>query len=171
VKYTLSGTPTKVCNGKNGTNGTTGFTETLPPGETETGTWSMGVPPTEKEFEFQVPISFPIPVAHGGANAFFFTPAQVRNEEFGTTGCKWQLENVNAKPESTVPGTLCVFTEFGELGNIETNFPFFQVPGESFEQGYAPAGAYLVVKKKATAGNANAKVAGAGVWAVTAPTS
>jgi hypothetical protein len=33
---------TLVCNGKPGTNGQTGFTETLPPGKTETGAWAIG---------------------------------------------------------------------------------------------------------------------------------
>lgn len=33
------------CTTLKGTNGTTGFTETLPPGETETGTWVMGPGP------------------------------------------------------------------------------------------------------------------------------
>lgn len=162
VKYTLSGTPTKVCNGE------TGFTATLPPGKTETGTWSIAVPPTEKAFEFQEPISFPIPIAHASHEAFFFTPAQVRNEEFGTTGCKWELEKPNAKPESTFAGALCVFTQYGELASVEANF--FQLPGEPAEEGYGPSGTFLYVIKKATVGEFN-QVTAVGTWAVTAPTS
>lgn len=54
-----------VCNGKKGTNGTTGFTETLPPGKTETGVWGGGFPEEGAEFAKRryYPISFPIPLA------------------------------------------------------------------------------------------------------------
>jgi hypothetical protein len=39
-KFTVGGKETTVCNGKAGANGTTGFTEKLPAGKTETGSWS-----------------------------------------------------------------------------------------------------------------------------------
>ncbi|MET0306887.1 MAG: hypothetical protein ABW196_11775 [Solirubrobacterales bacterium] len=63
VKYTLDGVTTKVCNGKNGTNGTTGFTEVLPPGETETGTWSFDTQGEKPAEVVRSPISFNIPLA------------------------------------------------------------------------------------------------------------
>jgi hypothetical protein len=64
---------------------------------------------------------------------------QVEDQAFGTTGCKWELEDVNAKPESTKPGVLCVFEQRGE----KIKFVQFQDPGEVFAEGYAPSGAYL----------------------------
>lgn len=157
VKIVSASPPTKVCNG------TTGFTKTLPPGETETGTWSIALPTTS--IEFTVPISFPIPLAKAGAEAkaFFFTTAQVANEEFGTTGCKWEQGNVDAKPEATTPGTLCVFDEIGEL-NVGSG-PLFLTPGESEVGGFGPAGSYMFFSGKGE------PITASGTWAVTAPTS
>lgn len=54
---------TAVCNGKNGT---TGFTDTLPSGKTEKGTWGATIGKTGVVFSFgigQAPISFTIPLA------------------------------------------------------------------------------------------------------------
>jgi hypothetical protein len=153
-----------VCNGKKGENGQTGFTATLPPGETETGTWGIALP-TNSLLEINVPISFPIPVAKGG-NAYFFTRKQVEEEEFGTTGCKYEPgEDANVRPEATTPGTLCVFAEIGEL-NVATVPPTFFPPGDSTSLGaFGPVGAYMQFT-----GNAE-PVTAAGTWAVTAPTS
>ncbi|MET0307059.1 MAG: hypothetical protein ABW196_12655 [Solirubrobacterales bacterium] len=58
-----------VCNGKkgtNGTNGTTGFTEVLPPGKTETGTWVVGSGPLGQR---RIPIPFAIPLSAPLVNA------------------------------------------------------------------------------------------------------
>jgi hypothetical protein len=151
--------------GVTGPTGLSGFTETLPSGKTETGTWAVAIPAMKEGFFFQVPISFPIPLAKGGTEAFFFTGEQVLNQEFGTSGCEWEQENVNAKPEATKPGTLCVFTQGGELELEGT--PYFQTPGEVFGSGYGPAGSYLNMTKKSTVGPA--ATTPVGTWAVTAP--
>jgi hypothetical protein len=163
-------------------NGTTGFTETLPSGKTETGTWSVVVPPIKESFSIPVAISFPIPLAHPG-KAFFFTAAEVAAEEFGKggpegpeetgcvvgeagcrdTGCRWEMANPDARPKATTSGTLCVFTQFGEL---ELGSYFFQAPG-SFGSGYGPSGAYLFLEKKST-GEAAVETIPVGTWAVTA---
>jgi hypothetical protein len=150
---------TFVCNGKKGENGLTGFTETLPSGKTETGTWSIALP--TNGLEFQAPISFPIPLAEDG-EAFFFNPEKVENQEFGTSGCKWEQGNANAKPESTTPGTLCVFQQVGEL-NVSFG-PAFQKPGIAgfSDPGFGPSGTYMVFNGQGE------PITAAGTWAVTA---
>ncbi len=61
VKYTLGATSTNVCNGKEGAAGQTGFTETLPTGKTETGTWAVGPSnlPKSVALPFNIPLSEP----------------------------------------------------------------------------------------------------------------
>lgn len=62
--------PVNVCNGKNGEDGEdgeTGFTETLPPGETETGAWALSSG-TQSSF---VPLSFNIPLAEAPESTHF----------------------------------------------------------------------------------------------------
>ena len=91
-----AGTPTRACNG------TTGFTETLPPGETETGTWSI----TNSSMGFMdstAAISFPIPLAESGGagSAITFNGKQTEEEEF-TANCPGSL----AEPQAE-PGFLC----------------------------------------------------------------
>jgi hypothetical protein len=139
---------------------------TLPSGKTETGTWGANQISTEEFFELHVPISFPIPLkkAGDGTAVFFFTEGKVENQEFGTSGCKWELGEPEAKPEATTPGTLCVFTQGGELFN--TTGPFIRPPGVG-TPGYGPAGAVIVIPKDGSA--TLAEVSAYGTWAVTAP--
>jgi hypothetical protein len=134
----------------------------LPSGASETGTWSAEAPLVTGVQEFPVAISFPFPVTGGGEEAFFFTEEEVREQEF-THGCKWKQEDVTPKPESTTPGTLCVFEQYGD-GKI--SFSFFQTPGEVFGSGYSPSGAYLIFSKASTATAISRQIVG--TWAVTA---
>jgi hypothetical protein len=149
--------------GIQGVPGTTGFTDTLPSGKTETGVWTAAIPPTSEFFEYRVPISFPIPLEEGAEKAFFFTPEQVQLEEFGTSGCKWELENLDALPESTVPGTLCMFAAHEE----EAEFNTFHSPGSQFDFGYGPSGSSpgFIHPSASSATQSTAD----GVWAITAP--
>jgi hypothetical protein len=149
--------------GATGATGFSGFTETLPVGKTETGTWSAASAPGEEQFEFGVPISFPIPLPEPG-EAFYFNSEEVEGQEFGSSGCKWETFAPATKPEATKPGTLCVFEQFGELSNASG--PVFQPPGEPFEGGYGPAGAYMLFTKNATA--TPRQLTAVGVWAATA---
>jgi hypothetical protein len=106
---------------------------------------------------------FPFPVTGGGEEAFFFTEEEVLEQEFGTSGCKWKQEDVTPKPESTTPGTLCVFEQYGD-GKI--SFDLFQTPGEIFGLGYSPSGTYLIFLKASTATAISRQIVG--TWAVTA---
>jgi hypothetical protein len=155
------GTPTYACNG------VTGFTETLPPGKTETGTWTyaQGTPanttflaPTE------IAISFPIPLSEGG-QAFGFTQKQTTEEEFGSSGCSGTL----AKPKAP-PGVLCIYTGAEELEHAENVGPIVYSPSPQEEERYGPTGAVMwgfILQGTATeAGKASAY----GTWAVTAAT-
>jgi hypothetical protein len=134
----------------------------LPAGKSETGTWSVAVPPTKEAFTFSTGISFPIPLAKAG-KAFFITATAVTNEEFGRngtasctvgapgcvdTGCRWKLNDENAKPEAKTEGTLCIFAEQEEFG--EVNLKILRAPGEPFaEDKYGPAGIHRCTREPA----------------------
>jgi hypothetical protein len=153
-----SGAATRACNG------TTGFTSTLPPEKTETGTWSVTIPPTKEFFEFVSEISFPIPLPEAG-KAVYFNAEQVLNEEF-SEGCSWKLEEANAVPKSTKPGTLCVFAQEEEMA--KTTGPQLKAPGENISPGkYGPAGSAMFFTKETN--TVASKAVAYGTWAVTAP--
>jgi hypothetical protein len=143
-----------VCNGE------TGFTETLPPGETETGYWDM----TEvgSGALAATTISFSIPLEKGSpeGKAFGFTLAQTENEEFGSSGC----EGTASEPTAP-PGVLCVYTAIEEPVGTTAPEP------RSFQEGFMSFGSY---------GTSGAFLSGGfipdetvaniwGTWAVTAP--
>jgi hypothetical protein len=139
----------------------------LPSGQSETGTWAANqIEVNETFFETRVPISFPIPLekAADSASVFFFDEGQVEQKEFGTSGCNWELGEAEALPEATVPGTLCVFTQSGELEG--TSAPSIKAPG-TVTKGYGPTGALMTIARSSGQGIAYATVYG--VWAVTAP--
>jgi hypothetical protein len=161
----------------------------LPAGKTETGTWTVAVPPELEAFSFSVPISFPIPVAHEGhEKAFYFTSSAVEAGEFGLegeescevdasnpscvdTGCSWELSG-NAQPKSKTAGALCIFEQSGELNSLVGSGEArvrIATPGNPGEPGYSPSGAYLEIEKGGTA--SPVQITAVGTYAVTAPTS
>lgn len=171
-----------------GPSGQTGFTKTLPPGETETGSWAMAVTSTPESSSLSITpttgISFPIPLATEGAEgtAWTFSPGQVEEEEWGKkesntsegctvgepgcqdTGCRGSV----AEPKAP-PGTLCVYVNFEQrsqaAGPLEVrNFNFgFNAYGVSGATLYGPT----VNGGPGTPGSYQ----GNGTWAVTAPSS
>jgi len=169
-----AGTPTYACNGKQGIqgkDGETGFTETLPPGKTETGAWVLGPLPTvtcevpetscttevKGETELSIvnaPISFPIPLPAQLAEANVHYLAA---EAAPTTECPGSPANPQA-----IAGHLCVYT--GEA----TGPPFVFVginKAEGGGAGASTAGALITAIFAAQGSSAN------GTFAVTAPTS
>jgi hypothetical protein len=95
---------TFACNGKNGA---TGFTEVLPAGKTEEGTWSVGTSAeASSEFVGFASISFAIPLGVALSEA----DVHVLGVGGKTTECPGSV----AKPQATA-GNLCVYTqeEFG----------------------------------------------------------
>jgi hypothetical protein len=112
-----------LCNGKKGTNGTTGFTETLPSGKTETGTWAAGDGGGGAGSNQLIPISFPIPLEEAPELTFVwltYEPEGGDVEQFSTSeideileegaehGCPGFEEGVPLAD----PGHLCVYSGF-----------------------------------------------------------
>jgi len=143
----------------NGEDGETGFTETLPAGKTETGTWSAQ---GSKDFAggFLVnEISFPIPVVGTLTPVFVgITPAdKTKGEGEGCPG-----PDGSGTPTAE-PGTFCVYLNsetgsFTLLGFGDPNAPFGSL-------GVKPSGSILVMSCTAD------PCVEYGTWAVTAPIS
>jgi hypothetical protein len=130
-----------VCNGAKGANGQTGFTETLPSGKTETGTWGIftagaGIVPT--------PISFNIPLAGAlSASAIHLNPPGFEGEP--GEDCPGKVANPTAEA-----GNLCVYAGINTFTYLEAiGYPERSVAG--------------VVMGLSGEGSAR------GSWAVTAP--
>jgi hypothetical protein len=144
-----------VCNGKKGTNGTTGFTEKLPSGKTETGSWAFAEAGTEPAGLF-ASISFPIPLAAE------IEASKVHIFEGGTAPSGCSFEGTYLKAET---GDLCI--------HIASGTPFEMVKATEVEA-YNPeevahlrsAGRTGVIL--ATPGYVKREYMGFGTWAVTA---
>jgi hypothetical protein len=149
VKYTLGVTSTNVCNGAAGKNGETGFTSSLPPGKTETGSWAVTIPPGDFA-AFRTAISFPIPI-QGPLDS-----SHVHFVEVGGTAPAGCTGGTAAAP-SADPGNLCVY-EAKESG---LNFASLVTPTVGSEEAGAGAtGAVLTFTGE--------EGLGWGTWAVTA---
>jgi hypothetical protein len=132
-----------VCNGK------TGYTEFLPAGKTETGTWAAGEGPAHIDY---VPLSFAIPIEGAGA---------ITEKHF----VKWE-ETVPGKCEGNVhepaaaPGVLCVYAQENLLHVAEPPTILNSNGGEGALGG---PGAILAIQLE------NSEGTGLGSYAVTAP--
>jgi collagen triple helix repeat protein len=159
-KVGAAGTPTYACNGQ------TGFTETLPSGKTETGTWSI-ITGGLSFMQSATTVSFPIPLPAPG-NAFFFTQAETESSDFGTSGCSGTLAEPTA-PE----GTLCVYTGLENWENASGNMNVGSIePTGLIEAGaYGVSGAEILGKflEGSFQNEAPAFMEAIGTWAVTAP--
>jgi hypothetical protein len=135
--------------GKAGINGTTGFTETLPSGKTETGSWSYGVGAKETVI---VPISFAIPLPEQleEAQVHFVT------ESNPSSDCEGTVDEPSAKP-----GNLCVYAQ-------ATQGEFLGIFRPTFGIGGTGTGGALIAFTP-TVGSP--EIQGFGSWAVTAPES
>lgn len=152
--------------GKAGKDGETGFTEVLPPGKTETGTWG-GNFSEDSSVAKLIPISFSIPLAEGAEGKAFYlnqeeTVEVESDEEPGQGGCAGTVAEPTAPP-----GVLCVYTEIEAVDNGYQKFALFPI-GE-FGEGYLASGAYLSFL--ATSPATPAVFQKRGTWAVTAPIS
>ncbi len=97
--------------GEEGKPGATGFTETLPSGKTETGTWAVSLATPAAEQLAIAPISFAIPAAAPGEAVFLNETATA--SKAGTGGCTGSV----AAPTAPV-GKLCIYTEAEELEKL-----------------------------------------------------
>jgi collagen triple helix repeat protein len=153
-----AGTPTTACNGE------TGFTETLPSGKTETGTWNADFVGVTVETDPPLSIatfSFPIPLASTG-EASFFNQQETEEEEFGTSECAGSV----AAP-SAPPGRLCVYTAHEKISNASG--PLIVLTPGATGLGFAKSGAILGGMHFEGTPEAPAEIQFVGTWAVTAP--
>jgi hypothetical protein len=147
--------------GATGATGSTGFTETLPSGKTETGTWAASaynIPETEPVAEVIIPISFPIPLS-GSGEGFVLNKKEIAEgtglgHEHGCLG--------NAEEPTAPPGKLCVYTSFEVLLPSAHLGPATVFQGKT---GYSPTGTLVHV----TAEEGSPAVELQGTFAVTAP--
>jgi hypothetical protein len=120
--------------GPQGTPGTTGFTKTLPPGETETGTWAYGIvsvaPPNIK-----VPISFSIPLETALNQSEVHFVGEGETPPAGCTG--GTVENPKADP-----GHLCIYTGEFERGTATV---LIRKVSSGVTDGADPAGAQMLI--------------------------
>jgi hypothetical protein len=171
---------TKGATGVTGPTGQTGYTKTLPPGETETGTWGF-----TKALEPEIviaPISFTIPLPGDlGADAVHLIAPTGEEIVFNET--TFESEEVSptadcagtAEAPSAVPGALCVYATATPIvgptymgSNLITNPASecallgctieFGGPGG----GAGTAGALIQISRDSVA-------SGWGTWAVSAP--
>ena len=132
-KYTSASGSTPVCNGANGT---TGFTETLPKGSTETGTFAaynkQTLPLEGSAFHVYTSISFPIPLpvpTETGRSAKIEYVKQSFPNPVGTANCKGSFMQATAEP-----GYLCLYI-LSAVREKEVNRVVF-----TNEEGYREAG-------------------------------
>ncbi len=123
VKYTLGATSTNVCSGKEGApgkDGETGFTETLPPGKTLSGSWSAISNP--KSAYMASSISFGIPYPGGAPPTLTYAPQTPTNcsalPEPEKAECEADNQAIadacpgSASAPAAAPGFLCVYEGF-----------------------------------------------------------
>jgi len=156
TKFTGTSGSTYACNGKNGTNGLTGFTETLPAGKTETGTWAFG--PSAAGIS-RVPLSFAIPLAAGlsETKVHYLNAA---NEEVPSSGPpvpSTACHGTAASPSADA-GNLCVYT--GSSFEAKSSNGFISDAVEN--PGAGKSGAIVIFE------NLENGAFGLGTWAVTA---
>ena len=148
-------------NGENGENGTTGFTDTLPAGKIETGTWAVrGTVKTEGE-KLVTAISFPIPLS---------APASIEYIESSTNPqfeCPGGVEKPQAEPRVLAPGVtegiLCVYAGKALLGQEGLEGPLFIKPAG----GAGPTETTGVEMVFTATKKVGEEVSAEGTWAVT----
>jgi hypothetical protein len=149
-KFVAASGATYACNGENGKNGTTGFTETLPSGKTETGSYSFNAASEQAalaSISYNIPL--PEPLAAGSVH---YVKTVAWKGGTGPAACP----GTGAAP-SALKGNLCVYEGggSGELAEIKT--PSLGSAGSD------TSGATLLFIP--TSAN---PISGFGTWAVTA---
>ena len=141
--------------GATGAKGTTGFTETLPSGKTETGTWSGAVEVTGNAKEIFIPISFTLPVEPEPTLVFVS-----KGESPLPPGCPGV---VNGLPLAEL-GKLCIYVGFEIEAVFAENTKTIESEGiRKTSEGVGPSGTVLTFGCEHETG-CSVK----GTWAVTA---
>jgi hypothetical protein len=147
--------------GEPGEPGQTGFTETLPSGETETGTWLTPRLVEVTELYSQTVISFPIPLAAPIGSASWVTTQE--QSAHSNSACPGTVESPRA-----AKGNLCLYQGFTENPTETPNFSvtYFRRPGSSaFGAGTTGSIAYAAYEGPSSPEPTQMS----GTWAVTAP--
>jgi hypothetical protein len=148
--FKASNGETTICNGE------TGFTETLPSGKTETGSWAGAVYEVGPvAISFNIPLAAPIDESHTlvipeGATP----PAECQNPEHVGTA---SVENPEAKP-----GFFCIYVDITPESAVKE----IEAPGTDTD-GAGTTGTFVILETTSTSGEEHGK--GRGTWAVTAP--
>lgn len=162
-KFTAASGITYACDGADGADGQTGFTETLPSGETLTGTWKAGPLAAGPEVADFAPISFPIPLT--GADAASTLAIVVPEGGPVPALCD---DGVGTPPSATNPeadpGRLCVFTGFNAGAGSAQAADVYKSDGPPLA-GVSSSGAIILYGTETGAEGAFAW----GTFAVTAP--
>ncbi len=118
VKF-VGANATVACNGVKGEPGETGFTDTLPPGKTETGTWALG-PHAQATV---VPLSFTIPLAEAPESLHFVNLEGKEQTLEGETPVTPVNCLGSAETPTAAPGQVCVYegANFGEAEGFAAN--------------------------------------------------
>lgn len=128
VEVQGSGVKKKICNGK------TGFTETLPSGMTETGTWvALGEAASQEgvDYSFAIPLAAPL----DGAHVHFFSDTVAGGAPGGDFGATCTGSTTNPTAPS---GHLCVYGEASSTALVDPAGPI-TIPGDGL--GASTAGA------------------------------
>ncbi len=151
-----------VCNG---VKGATGYTEVLPSGKSETGTWVLNESSTYGNSA--VAISFPIPLASESSQGFGFNEAETKEigegKPVGASGCSGTV----GKPTAPL-GKLCVYTAMEVTVGVFGNFVEPRAANKE-TGGYGVSGAILFGPEFAGTPEEPGSVFAWGSWAVTAP--
>jgi hypothetical protein len=147
--------------GEPGENGQTGFTETLPSGQTETGTWISPPIVEVSELYSQVAISFSIPTTEPVEN-WEYVNREVQEAHSSAT-CPGSVEAPKA-----AGGFLCIYQGATEnpTETEELRVSAVRHPGR-FTLGAGVAGAVLYVAYEGPSSPEVTRISG--TWAVTAP--
>jgi hypothetical protein len=156
IKVTSASGNTKVCNGQ------TGFTETLPSGKTETGSWSFGTTPGAGAF--YVPVTLAIPLAAplaGESHVHFINEAGKEVVGGGLTEqTSTECLGTAAAPTAT-PGSLCIYTAL--QSEFKATSAEIYGSGTAAEVGVSTSGAVMTLAAAGTG------ALGFGTFAMTAP--
>jgi hypothetical protein len=162
VKQEGAGSAIEVCNGTQGSPWTAGGT--LPPGQTETGSWAVGET-TTFPFNINVPLSFtiPLPGPLDASHVHYINAAGKEvlsgGEEVTSTACLGEASEPSAKP-----GHLCVYSGREFFVTMKNSLILDPAPGGSDKAGASVAGAFMRIHRTEEEGQ------GYGTFAVTAAT-
>jgi hypothetical protein len=148
--------------GKQGEKGETGFTETLPSGKTEEGTWSILYHASEAALPGSSAISFPIPLAADVPATFIGAEEGEGEAKENESLLEGKCTGNHEKP-GAVKGHLCVFAFSVENAGLYIGITHFLSPEGS---GFGIAGKAGIIVAAQSEGEGN--VAANGTWAVTA---